>query len=511
MTNHSKENLEKIADLQIGMDVIIVSTNSELQAAYWQQRLEAGNGICKEGALVLVVFEDWPGGAGNGLGTLYAIKKAAEKAQGLYSIDVLKMQADGASVALYHTAGKGTRLAPLPGSECNNKPAVKLPSLIQIGGEEKELTILEAVIKQTAIYAPSRKGRLSVFWGDQIFIPSVSVDYDARFHADILCKKMTMPDAIGWDEKGLDKYGLIAISPTGESSQVEKISHQQASDLITENKIAVEGGIGASIGSFSISENLLRELLNEFAEELEKKSGKLDTDPHFWMPMTLDLETYRQIMKSKNSDETFVDVHYQRMQNLKARLDASLGCFSGIDIGETAYWWDYGLLPKYHEFNLKLLDDDAEAKAMRDFFGIENLTTMDIDDIRITNSSCLSSKIKNSTIKNSIVINSVLHDVSCENALIINSRIHGLTAGKNALLYNVCAENLELGDSSVRADVYQDADTTHQFYTTLSRHGGDDWHEKLANNAMSYDELHKLNLQLDPSETEKLSRKKSSL
>jgi hypothetical protein len=28
------------------------------------------------------------------------------------------------SAALYHTAGKGTRLAPLPASENNNKPGV---------------------------------------------------------------------------------------------------------------------------------------------------------------------------------------------------------------------------------------------------------------------------------------------------------------------------------------------------------------------------------------------------
>ena len=34
------------------------------------------------------------------------------------------------TVAIYHTAGKGTRLAPLPGAENNNKPGVKLPSLV---------------------------------------------------------------------------------------------------------------------------------------------------------------------------------------------------------------------------------------------------------------------------------------------------------------------------------------------------------------------------------------------
>ena len=78
----------------------------------------------------------------------------------------------GWAVAIFHTAGKGTRLAPLPGSENNNKPGVKLVSTMTIGREKTELTILEAVIRQTNSYAPYRKGRCSVFWGDQIFVPS---------------------------------------------------------------------------------------------------------------------------------------------------------------------------------------------------------------------------------------------------------------------------------------------------------------------------------------------------
>ena len=46
-------------------------------------------------------------------------------------------RAGGASVALYHTAGKGTRMAPLPGAENNNKPGVKLPALLKVGGERR--------------------------------------------------------------------------------------------------------------------------------------------------------------------------------------------------------------------------------------------------------------------------------------------------------------------------------------------------------------------------------------
>lgn len=108
-----------------------------------------------------------------------------------------------------------SRLAPLPGAENNNKPGVKLPASLDLDGVATPLTILEAVLKQTGassrveespcppppstdhgffvkqslsplwtkslivvvvvalvvglgVYAPNRKGRLSVFWGDQV-------------------------------------------------------------------------------------------------------------------------------------------------------------------------------------------------------------------------------------------------------------------------------------------------------------------------------------------------------
>ena len=71
---------------------------------------------------------DWPGGAGNGLGTLYAFNKAVALAQSAHNMNLLDELSNGrVSVGMYHTAGKGTRLAPLPGAENNNKPGVRLP------------------------------------------------------------------------------------------------------------------------------------------------------------------------------------------------------------------------------------------------------------------------------------------------------------------------------------------------------------------------------------------------
>jgi hypothetical protein len=166
-------NIKKMTP-ETGFDVLIVCTSTEAQAEFWQKRLTATRGeIAPKNCIVCAVFEDWnAGGAGNGLGTLYAFKKAQAKAKAEFGIDLEKGLNDGSfSIGMYHTAGKGTRLAPIPGAENNNKPGVKLPGIVKAGGQILPLTILEGVIKQTGSYAPSRKGRLSVFWVGQFAIP----------------------------------------------------------------------------------------------------------------------------------------------------------------------------------------------------------------------------------------------------------------------------------------------------------------------------------------------------
>ena len=76
-------------------DVTIICTTDDHQAEFWMSKLSdavkgGGNGEKKDGddsqfPLVIAVSEDWGGsGAGNGLGTLYAWKKAAEYAKTKY-------------------------------------------------------------------------------------------------------------------------------------------------------------------------------------------------------------------------------------------------------------------------------------------------------------------------------------------------------------------------------------------------------------------------------------------
>ena len=193
----------KEMDGTAGFDAVVVCTSNKAQEDYWQERLEATKGqACKSSAIVVAVHEDWgPDGAGNGLGTLYAYTKARTKASAAgHDLDALL--AKGGTVGIYHTAGKGTRLAPLPGAENNNKPGVKLPSLVDTGGGvTSELTILEAVVRQTGCYAPKRAGRCSVFWGDQIFVPSAGHAESGGHHADILAQMGPMPSEAAWKAK----------------------------------------------------------------------------------------------------------------------------------------------------------------------------------------------------------------------------------------------------------------------------------------------------------------------
>lgn len=247
------------------------------------------------------------------LGTLYAYKNAVALANERYGLNIDKSLEDGSiSIGLYHTAGKGTRLAPLPGAENNNKPGVKLPSTIKCGGKLVPMTILEAVIKQTSSYARSRPGRLSVFWGDQVFIPTVPIEYNVTHHVDILCSLGPMPSEQDWKEKGMDKYGLIAQSENGDSAQVDKVDHANAISLLSGLGQIV--GVGVSLGSFSISSFILFALLEEFKDELEARKGKLDSDPHLWMPMTLDKEPYIRLMQQKEVSPEVASRHYDRIQ-----------------------------------------------------------------------------------------------------------------------------------------------------------------------------------------------------
>lgn len=496
-------------------DVTIICTTDDHQADYWMAKLSAG--VCKKPAsakdenfpMVLAVSEDWSaGGAGNGLGTLYAYTKAVKLAKEKFAVDLDDLLSQNKiSAALFHTAGKGTRLAPLPASENNNKPGVKLPFANKIeDGSYKPLSVLEAVVKQTGIYASSRMGRLSVYWGDQVFIPSATFQYKPTHHVDIMCTLLgdTAPTAEEWVAQGLDKYGVIAVIKSKDGSrsdaaQVEKVSHATATEML--GKLGNIGQVGPSLGSFSVSAAILKALCDEYSSELASKTGKFDTDPHFWMPLTLSCEDYCTLMKQKGVDEATSKAHHERMTVMKSKFDLSggMGLFGAVDVGKSASWWDYGQLKLYSDNSLLILEESKDAELLCMFLGItekhieSSLEGVTVDGISRT----FQVKATSGSITNSVMANVQASEITADGAIIVNCVAKSIKAGKGAILYNIVDETgdgivAEAGEVIVA--VSEESGDSMLLKSRMDIDGGQVWKQKLDMNTLSFEDVRNKNM-----------------
>jgi len=505
-------------------DVTIVCTTDDHQAEYWTKRLTEG--VCSKPPssaaeppspagvgggdpppsrfpLVLAVSEDWaPGGAGNGLGTLYAYRKACRAAEEKYGLDLVDLLGKGeVSAALYHTAGKGTRLAPLPASENNNKPGVKLPFCHELSdGTWDPMTVLEAVVRQTGLYAPYRKGRLSVFWGDQVFLPSAPYSNPPTHHVDIMCTLLgeTAPTAEEWKEHGLDKYGVIAVSKGAgrDAAQVEKVDHGTAVSML--KSLGDIGQVGPSLGSFSVSAAMLEALCGEYSAELDAKEGKFDTDPHFWMPLTLPEEDYISLMKEKGVAGEVSRSHHDRMSKMKAsfELGDGMGLFGAVDVGSDACWWDYGQLKLYFKNNIVALNDEPGSALLRRFLGVaSNVTSSDLaDGVDVDARSLISaSNIGSGSVSDSIVSSVRTPDAKISGAIVVNCTAKKIVAGKNSILYNIVDTSeggIVAGDGDVLVSVTDEDGTMTTLRSTYETCGGEAWKKVLEGNPMSFEDMH---------------------
>jgi len=483
---------------EAGYDVTVVCCSSAKQAEFWTARLEAGKGsVVPSTGTVVAVDEDWAGGgAGNGLGTLYAWQKACAALQRSTGRDVAAELAAGSiSAALFHTAGKGTRMAPLPGSENNNKPGVKLPARVELKGGSSAVSILESVIRQTGAYAGSRRGRLSVYWGDQVFVPSKATTYTPTHHADILCSLIPMPDATAWAAKGLQNYGLIAVNGDGHAAQVEKVDFATADRLL--KSLGVVQSVGTSLGSFSLSAPLLSALCDEFAPELAGKVAKMDTDPHWWMPLTLGRQGYADLMASKGVAEAESQAHWDRMDAFKARVPKGLGLFGAVDVGDNCYWWDYGQLKFYLDAVLLLARPagDVEAEMARKFFGCDLTPSGDavITDCKYPEAQA---KVSGSVLANVHAKGAV----EAQGAVLVNVSARSVKAGPGCVLYNVCSdEDIVMADGDVRVGVFTE-DAKEPYFEMRSRidvDSGKAFKDVLPGNTRSFQDVYDLNADAD--------------
>jgi hypothetical protein len=366
---------------------------------------------------------------------------------------------------------------------------------------------LEAVVRQTGIYAPSRKGRLSVYWGDQVFLPSVDFTYNPTHHIDIMCTLLgdSAPTADEWKEQGLEKYGVIAVlkadSPDQipEAAQVEKVSHETATKMLGE--LGTIGQVGPSLGSFSVSAALLQGLCDEFFVELTDKEAKLDTDPHFWMPLTLPEDSYAYLMSQKGVEEATSTAHYGRMKAFSTQFlqeHNELGLFGAVDVGKDACWWDYGQLKLYSKNSLLLLEDDnPESKLLRKFLNIKagpDSGMSAANNVGMEHSYTFDCNIAYGKVKNSLLSHVTALEINADGAILVNCVAPKITAGKGSILYNIMGEkDIVAEPGQVLVAVTDESGSMTEIRSRVDIDGGDAWKTIVEGNAMSFEEVWKKN------------------
>ncbi len=454
--------------MQHGFDILIISTRNSSQEEFWHKKLRASKGeICRDDALIITVAENWPGGAGTGLGTLYAYQKAVEKGKFKYHRDIAHMLRTGASIALYHTAGYGKELFPLLASEENAIANLKIPST--------HGSLLELVVKQTnEQFSTGREGRLSVFHCDQVFYPDRTFAYSPDSHLDLFCQ--TLP-------QNRPGKSLVVMEPSG----------AKVFDTSEPVQLSTRFPIATNLSGFSLSWDMTQALMEEFKGELEDQNARMNANTDFWMPLTVDYETYLSMNPYPEHQ-----MHYHRMAALKSRIvkqNPSRPFIKAMDIGRNGYWWDFRSVKSYYLTLLKLTRETQEGHHMKQLFGIKSpIDHNQASRVIVDRNSCLiDSEVHGGSIKNSVLIGVKAESLILENCVVIHSNLNSLETS-NSLIYSVDDEHpLKLAQGTVRADItLKSSGKKYQMYSHLDRDGVSDWNTPLPQNPCSYSEIHQL-------------------
>lgn len=371
------------------------------------------------------------------------------------------------------------------------------------------------MVRQTGIYASSRKGRLSVFWGDQVFLPPGVENYlyKPTHHIDIMCTLLgdQAPTAEEWADQGLDKYGVIAVlsaanGGVAEAAQVEKVSHETATQML--EQLGTIAQVGPSLGSFSVSAAILDGLCQEYSSELTEKVGKLDTDPHFWMPLTLPETSYVKLMSQKGVDEDTSKAHYARMKAFSARFDkGDLGLFGAVDVGKDACWWDYGQLKLYSQNSLLLLDDkNPECQLLRKFLDITERPRSGVyasHNVLYKHSYAFDCNLATGKVYDSVLSKVTAREIDTDGAIIVNCVAPKITAGKGAILYNLIGNKPIVAEAGkVMVGVSGEDGSTMKISSQMEIDGGKAWKQVVEGNPLSFEDVRNQNMNADISKVD---------
>ena len=304
------------------------------------------------------------------------------------------------------------------------------------------------------------------------------------------------------------RYGLIAVNTRNQAAQVEKVSYDTATRLLA--SFGDIKSVGTSLGSFSVSKELLAVFLEGFSKELSSKTGKLDSDPHLWMPLSLGENEYVELMGQKDVGAEESRAHYKRIANMMKSFDmGTKGLFGAVDVGGSACWWDYGQLKWYQKYCLRMRDADDEAQLMRKFYGVTLGVQASSVGASVDGASCVSK----CNIASGSIVASVLMDVDAECVEADGAILVGVTAGgkvvapRGAIVYNVTAPgDLILTEKDVQVGVFDTKGKMKLMRSASDVDGGKAWKKVVNGNGESFESVYKANLTTDVSLVEVASR-----
>merc|ERR1712032_18518 len=204
------------------------------------------------------------------------------------------------------------------------------------------------------------------------------------------------------------------------------------------------------------------------------------------------------MVKKGEFDVASASAHYVRMQALRTKVVAAApgkGIFGCVDVGNSCYWWDYGMLKLFIKNNRLALADSTEAKALRQFLNIpaSGVVRSNVSSAQVNGSVVLASTIKGGSIVGSVCSNVRTVHAEVKDTILVNVTAKSIKA-QNCVIYNVVADgDIDLVDGAVLTNVFMPGKEKLVMSSTVDTDGGQVFKQKLDANPYTFNEVYMMN------------------
>ena len=434
------------------------------------------NDVLRNSTFVPVSESGWAGAAGNGLGTLFAIKNASAAIRKKIGKDLVEEVKCGKSVLIVHTAGVGTRN--LLTRTCKNKALIEVP----------KHTLLEGVIKQFQKFAiPSR---ILVTWGDQflLFVDSAEEIRECaeKTHVMLFGLKTTLTEEVARN------YG-IQIARCTEAEGCELLDFDDTRNYeVAKRQLQKRDGseVMVNMGMFSLSGVMAECMLAAFSDNLKARKGKFNSD-ELW-----------QLWISHEPDYWL----RERADIIKKEVAEPLALIKSFPLSDKTVWLDFGTNESYYENMMRIFDVGDVGMRLRDFLDV--CVSSKINGCDILDSVHEAVEFENGLVKSSVLLNSTAKQAQLEHACVINSKLNRIH-GNRCVIYNVVDDaSIEVEDCFL-VDVFHPSKGRIRLKMLFGAEKGAKekwWSARLPENEYSLSEV--ADLMKDVSEDEMLATKR---